>query len=125
MSLTSASSEQLVSGVVGRTGSYVTLQAVEVTVIQGPQQVSGCSQHHSPLSQVPTLCQPRKERQLDMVQRLKQVEHLGHEKYQNDKCCAEHSFRGVYVVFMKKDDPSLHHRPISILCFSYIIVFEK
>lgn len=75
-SLTSASSEQLVSGVVGRTGSYVTLQAVKVTVIQGPQQVSGCSQHHSPLSQASTLRQSRKKRQLDVVQWLKQVKHL-------------------------------------------------
>lgn len=80
MSLTSSTSEQLVSGVVGRTRSYVTLQTIKVTVVQRPKQVSGCSQHYPPLSQVPTLRQPRKQRQLDVVQRLKQVEDLGFEK---------------------------------------------
>lgn len=55
MSLTSSSSEQLVSGVVDRVGSYVILQATEVTVVQRPQQVSGCPHHYPPLSQVPTL----------------------------------------------------------------------
>lgn len=80
MSLTSSTSEQLVRGVVGRTRSYVTLQTVEMTVVQGPQQVSSCSQHYPPLSQVTALCQPRKQRQLDVIQRLKQVEDLGYEK---------------------------------------------
>lgn len=65
---------------VGWTGSDVIFQAVETTVIKGPQKVSGGSQHHPPLGQVPTLRQPGKQRKLDMVQRLKKVEHLGHEK---------------------------------------------
>lgn len=65
---------------VGWTGSDVIFQAVETTVIKGPQKVSGCSQHHPPLGQVPTLRQPGKQRKLDMVQRLKKVEHLGHGK---------------------------------------------
>lgn len=95
MLLTSSSSEQLVSGVVGRTRSYVTLQTVEVTVVQGPQQVSGCSQHHPSLSQIPTLCQPRKQRELDVVQRLKQVEDLRYEKYQ--KQCMTVTVHYMYI----------------------------
>lgn len=71
---------------VGRTGSYVALQAVELTVVQGSQQFSGCSQHHPPLSQVPTLPQSREQCQLDVVQRLKQVEDLRHENNQVNVC---------------------------------------
>ena len=78
MSLTCSSSEQLVSGVVGRTRSDVILQTVEMTVVQRPQQVSGCTHHYPPLSQVPTLHQPRKQCGLDMEQGFKQVEDLGY-----------------------------------------------
>ena len=77
MSLTSSSSEQLVSGVVGRMRSDVILQTVEMTVVQRLQQVSGRTHHYPPLSQVPTLHQPRKQCRLDMEQGFKQVEDLG------------------------------------------------
>lgn len=57
-------------------GPDVIFQAVETTVIQRPEEVSSCSQHHPPVSQVPVLSQPREKCQLDVVQRLKEVEHL-------------------------------------------------
>lgn len=57
-------------------GSDVIFQAVEMTVIQRPEKVPGCSQHHPPVSHVPVLSQPREKCQLDVVQRLKEVEHL-------------------------------------------------
>lgn len=93
VSLTSSSSEQLVGRMVGWAGSDVIFQAVETTVIKGPQKVSGCSQHHPPLSQVPTLCQPGKQRKLDVVQRLKKVEHLGYEKKGDTDICPYLSIR--------------------------------
>lgn len=57
-------------------GSDVIFQAVQTTVIQRPEKVPGCSQHHPPVSEVPVLSQPREKCQLDVVQRLKEVEHL-------------------------------------------------
>lgn len=75
--LTRSSSEQLLGGVVGRTGSNVALQTAELTMKQGAQQVSGRPQHHPSLHRVPAQGQTGKQRQLDVVQRLKQVEDLG------------------------------------------------
>lgn len=74
--LTRSAPEQLVSGVVGWMGSDVIFQAVETTVIERLQKVSGCSQHHPTVSQVPVLRQPREKCAMDVVERLKQVEHL-------------------------------------------------
>lgn len=62
---------------VGRPGPDVLLHAVELTVVEGPQQVSGGAQHHPPLRQVPALPCPGQRCQLDVVQRLEQVEDLG------------------------------------------------
>lgn len=75
--LTCSAPEELVGGVVGWMGSDVIFQAVETTVIQRPEEVSGCSQHHPPVTQVPVLSQPREKCQLDVIQRLKEVKHLG------------------------------------------------
>lgn len=82
--LTGAAPEQPVGGVVGRPRPDVLLHAVELTVVERPQQVSGGPQHRSPLGRGPAVGRPRKRRQLDVVKRLKQVEDL--RGGNNDRC---------------------------------------